>query len=84
MTWVILSQHLAGSDVMQGLSVEKTKSATLMALQKTYQNIKLLASFSFFSSEAVNKQGVHPWPRNASKSTHLLGLHVEQGAAEAA
>ena len=48
MTWVILSQHLAGSAVMQGLSVEKTKSATLMALQKTYKNIKLLASFSFF------------------------------------
>ena len=28
----------------------------------------------------MNKQGVHPWPRNASKSTHLLGVHVEQGA----
>lgn len=65
------------------LSVEMSKNVTLChSKRKKIAYIPL--SLALLTPEVLNKQDLYPWPRNASKSTCLLGLAVKCRAVLAA
>lgn len=67
------------------LSVETSKNVTLPSERKNSLHPPPHPPLSlFFPPEALNKQDLYPWPRNASKSTCLLGLAVKCRAVLAA
>lgn len=66
------------------LSVETSKNVTLCRSERKKIAYIFLSFFFPLSPEVLNKQDLYPWPRNASKSTCLLGLAVKCRAVLAA
>ena len=56
----------------------------LSAVVKEKNSLHFSLFFLSLSPEVLNKQDLYPWPRNASKSTCLLGLAVKCRAVLAA